>query len=110
MCSQLLDARKTVLAPDEEDFWKGITADMMSDEEDGSVDGVRGWIVRPPSFHSQELANLCAALQADVKYTALHHRCFHNGQPSDRLKPLKYNTAAARKHFKPELMLETSLE
>ncbi|XP_054865252.1 uncharacterized protein C14orf93 homolog [Amphiprion ocellaris] len=61
---RLLDARKTVLAPDEEDFWKGITADMMSDEEDGSVDGVRGWIVRPPSFHSQELANLCAALQA----------------------------------------------
>ncbi|XP_054864649.1 uncharacterized protein C14orf93 homolog [Amphiprion ocellaris] len=76
---RLLDARKTVLAPDEEDFWKSITADMMSDEEDfwksitadmmsdeedGSVDGVRGWIVRPPSFHSQELANLCAALQA----------------------------------------------
>ncbi|XP_054868275.1 uncharacterized protein C14orf93 homolog [Amphiprion ocellaris] len=61
---RLLDARKTVLAPDEEDFWKGITADMMSDEEDGSVDGVRGWIVRPPSFHSQELANLRAALQA----------------------------------------------
>ncbi|XP_051816906.1 uncharacterized protein C14orf93-like [Acanthochromis polyacanthus] len=111
---RLLDARKTVLAPDEEEFWNGITADMKSDEEDGSVDGVHGWIVWPPSFRSQELSNLCAALQArleaDGRYTALHHRRFYNGQPSERLKPLKYDRAAARKHFIPELMPETSPE
>ncbi|XP_051798314.1 uncharacterized protein LOC127531921 [Acanthochromis polyacanthus] len=105
---RLLDARKTVLAPDEVELWRGVTADMMSDEEDGSVDGVSGWIVRPPSFRSQELSELCAALQArleaDLKYTALHHRRLQTGQPSDRMTPNKYDLAAAKRHFKPELM------
>ncbi|KAG7330469.1 hypothetical protein KOW79_006691 [Hemibagrus wyckioides] len=41
---RLLEARQSVLAVDEMDFWRGITADMMSDEEDGAVDGVSGWI------------------------------------------------------------------
>ncbi|XP_054860916.1 uncharacterized protein C14orf93-like [Amphiprion ocellaris] len=105
---RLLDARKTVLAPEEVELWRNITTDMMSDEEDGSVDGVSGWIVRPPSFRSQELTDLCAALQArleaDMKYTALHHRRLRSGQPSDRMMPNKYDPAAAKRHFKPELM------
>ena len=104
MCSQLLDARQTVLAPEEIELWKGITTDMMSDEEDGSIDGICGWIVRPPSFRSQELDNLCATLQArleaDVKYTASHRRRLQSGQPSDRKKPNKYDSAAAKRHFK----------
>ncbi|KAG7329098.1 hypothetical protein KOW79_007272 [Hemibagrus wyckioides] len=29
---RLLEARQSVLATDEVDFWRGITADMMSDE------------------------------------------------------------------------------
>ncbi|CAB1426628.1 unnamed protein product, partial [Pleuronectes platessa] len=52
-----------VLAPDEVEFWRGTTIDMMSDEEDGSSDGISGWIVRPPSFSSRELPDLCAKLQ-----------------------------------------------
>uniref|UniRef100_A0A672FY25 Uncharacterized protein n=1 Tax=Salarias fasciatus TaxID=181472 RepID=A0A672FY25_SALFA len=103
---RLLDARKTVLAPEEMELWEAVTIDMMSDEEDGSIDGVRGWIVRPPSFRSQELSDLCAALQtrleADGKYTALHHRRLLGGQLSDRTKPIKYDSEAAKRHFKPE--------
>ncbi|XP_034454725.1 uncharacterized protein C14orf93-like [Hippoglossus hippoglossus] len=66
---------------------------MMSDEEDGSSEGLSGWIVRPPSFRSQELANLCAKLQtrleAGQKYTATRHRWLHTGADSDRLPPLR---------------------
>ncbi|ROL42084.1 hypothetical protein DPX16_19531, partial [Anabarilius grahami] len=51
----LLEARQSVLAEDEVGLWKCATIDLMSDEEDGIVGGVSGWIVRPPSFHSQEL-------------------------------------------------------
>ncbi|XP_058247875.1 uncharacterized protein C14orf93 homolog [Hemibagrus wyckioides] len=73
---RLLEVRQSVLAVDEVDFWRGITADMMSDEEDD--DGVSGCIVRPPSFRSQMLSNLWAKLQmsleASSKYAALHHR------------------------------------
>ncbi|XP_058240310.1 uncharacterized protein C14orf93-like [Hemibagrus wyckioides] len=69
---RLLEARQSVLAVDEVDFWRGITADMMSDEEDGAVDGVSGWIVRPPSFRSQEFSNLCAKLQMRLEANALN--------------------------------------
>ncbi|GAA6087807.1 uncharacterized protein C14orf93 homolog [Tachysurus ichikawai] len=44
-----LPPRQSVLAVDEVDLWKGITANMMSDGEDGSIDGVSGWIVFQPS-------------------------------------------------------------
>ncbi|XP_058269872.1 uncharacterized protein C14orf93 homolog [Hemibagrus wyckioides] len=75
---RLLKARQSVLAADEAGFWRGITADMMSDEEDGAVDGVSWWIVRPPSFRSQEFSNLSAKMQtrleASPKCAALHHR------------------------------------
>ncbi|XP_034466278.1 uncharacterized protein C14orf93 homolog [Hippoglossus hippoglossus] len=36
---RLLGARKSVLVPDDAEFWRGTTIDMMSDEEDGSSDG-----------------------------------------------------------------------
>ncbi|KAK2909855.1 hypothetical protein Q8A73_007570 [Channa argus] len=55
---RLLEARQSVLSAEEVDFWRGITIDMMSDEEDGTCEGISGWIVRPPSFLSQELADL----------------------------------------------------
>ncbi|XP_051257594.1 uncharacterized protein C14orf93-like [Dicentrarchus labrax] len=75
---RLLEARQSVLDEEEEELWKSATIDLMSDEEDGIVGGVSGWIVRPPSFRSQELTELCATLQsrleATPKYRATHHR------------------------------------
>lgn len=92
-----------MLAADEMDFWRGVTIDMMSDEEDGTFEGVSGWIVRPPSFRSQELTDLCAKLQtrleANPKYTATHHRRLHTGEHSDRLPPNTYDSKAAKQHF-----------
>ncbi|CAM4718193.1 unnamed protein product [Leuciscus chuanchicus] len=58
----LLKARQSVLAEDEVGLRKCATIDLMSDEEDGIVGGVSGWIVRPPSCRSQELTELCATL------------------------------------------------
>ncbi|KAG7326747.1 hypothetical protein KOW79_010148 [Hemibagrus wyckioides] len=105
---RLLEARQSVLAADEVDFWRGITADMMSDEEDGAVDGVSGWIVRPPSFRSQELSNLCAKLQtrleASSKYVALHHRRLRTGLPSNRRPPHTYDPEAAKRHLTTNVM------
>ncbi|XP_052007426.1 uncharacterized protein C14orf93-like [Xyrauchen texanus] len=73
---RLLEARQSVLAEDEVGLWKCATIDLMSDEEDGIVGGVSGWIVRPPSFRSQELTELCATLQSRLeampKYRATH--------------------------------------
>ncbi|ROL41589.1 hypothetical protein DPX16_6987 [Anabarilius grahami] len=54
----LLEARQSVLAEDEVGLWKCATIDLMSDEEDGIVDGVSGWIVR-----SQELTERHAAVE-----------------------------------------------
>ncbi|TDH04035.1 hypothetical protein EPR50_G00148050 [Perca flavescens] len=80
---RLLEARQSVLAEDEVDLWKCATIDLMSDEEDGIVDSVSGWIVRPPSSRSQELTELCATLQSRLevipKYRAMHHRRLQNG-------------------------------
>lgn len=74
---------------DETDVWKDVTIEMI--EEDGTSEGVSGWIVRPPSFRSQKLGDLCATLQsrlaANLKYTATHRRP-HVGPHSDRM-PLK---------------------
>ncbi|CAB1422871.1 unnamed protein product [Pleuronectes platessa] len=63
----LLGARQSVLVPDEVEFWRGTTIDMMSDEEDGSSEEISGWIVRPPSFRSQKLSDLCAKLQTRLE-------------------------------------------
>lgn len=108
LCLQLLEARQGVLSADELDFWRGVTIDMMSDEEDGAVEGVAGWIVRPPSFRSKELTDLCVTLQARLeanpKYTSTHHRRLHIGPDSDRNPPNAYNPDAAKKHFKEHLI------
>ncbi|XP_078131600.1 uncharacterized protein LOC144533887 isoform X1 [Sander vitreus] len=100
---RLLEARQSVLAKDEVDLWKCATIDLMSDEEDGIVDGVSGWIVRPPSFRSQELTELCATLQSRLeaipKYRATHHRRLQNGPNSDRMPPVTDSSEAANRHF-----------
>ncbi|XP_073667596.1 uncharacterized protein C14orf93-like [Paramisgurnus dabryanus] len=74
---RLLEARRSVLAEDEMEIWRCATIDLMSDEEDGIVDGVSGWIVRPPPSRSLELSELCATLQsrleATPKYRETHH-------------------------------------
>ncbi|XP_041960217.1 uncharacterized protein LOC121718884 isoform X11 [Alosa sapidissima] len=93
---RLLEARQSVLAEDEVELWKSATIDLMSDEEDGIVDGVSGWIVRPPSFRSQELTELCATLQSRLeaipKYRATHHRRLLKGPNSDRMPPVTYSS------------------
>ncbi|XP_060884777.1 uncharacterized protein C14orf93-like [Labrus mixtus] len=103
---RLLEARRAVLAKDEMDAWSGVTIDMMSDEEDGMADGEVGWIVRPPSFRSRELSELCAVLQErlerDPKYVATHHKRLRVGSPSDRAAQNTYEPEAAKRHIKPE--------
>ncbi|XP_076153529.1 uncharacterized protein LOC143136705 isoform X2 [Alosa pseudoharengus] len=93
---RLLEVRQSVLAEDEVELWKSATIDLMSDEEDGIVDGVSGWIVRPPSFRSQELTELCATLQSRLeaipKYRATHHRRLLKGPNSDRIPPVTYSS------------------
>ncbi|XP_030018525.1 uncharacterized protein C14orf93 homolog [Sphaeramia orbicularis] len=101
---RLLEARRGELANKEEmDMWKGVTIDLMSDEEDGTADGMSGWIVRPPSFRSVELSNLCEVLQQRLeenpKYVATHHKRLCTGPPSDRVAPSHYDPDARKKHF-----------
>ncbi|KAG1925919.1 uncharacterized protein C14orf93 homolog [Pimephales promelas] len=100
---RLLEARQSVLAEDEVDLWKSATIDLMSDEEDGIVDGVSGWIVRPPSFRSQELTELCATLQSRLeampKYRATHHRRLQTGPNSDRMPLVTCSSEAENRNF-----------
>ncbi|ROL44859.1 hypothetical protein DPX16_22370 [Anabarilius grahami] len=56
-------ARSKTEFEDEVGLWKCATIDLMSDEEDGIFGGVSGWIVRPPSFRSQELTEHHAAVE-----------------------------------------------
>ncbi|ROI15740.1 hypothetical protein DPX16_20278 [Anabarilius grahami] len=90
-------------AEDEVGLWKCATIDLMSDEEDGIVGGVSGWIVRPPSFRSQELTELCATLQSRLeaipKYRATHHRRLQNGLNSDRMPLVTYSSEAENRYF-----------
>ncbi|ROI15207.1 hypothetical protein DPX16_23463 [Anabarilius grahami] len=51
------EARQSVLAEDEVGLWKCATIELMSDEEDGIVGGVSGWIVRPLATYSSEAEN-----------------------------------------------------
>ncbi|KAG5277242.1 hypothetical protein AALO_G00115310 [Alosa alosa] len=53
---RLLESRQSVLADDEVELWKSATVDLMSDEEDGVVGGVSGWVVWSPSFRRPELS------------------------------------------------------
>ena len=79
----------------EVDLWKCATRDLMSDEEDG---GVSGWIVRPPSFGSQDLTKLCATLQSRLE-SIPKYRHLQNGPNSDRMTPLTYSSKGAERHF-----------
>ncbi|XP_052005340.1 uncharacterized protein C14orf93-like [Xyrauchen texanus] len=105
---RLLEARQSVLAEDEVGLWKCATIDVMSDEEDGIVGGVSGWIVRPPSFRSQELTELCATLQSRLeampKYRATHHRRLQNGPNSDRIT---YSSEAENRHFMKTTLIQS---
>ncbi|ROJ25286.1 hypothetical protein DPX16_20099 [Anabarilius grahami] len=56
-------ARSKTEFENEVGLWKCATIDLMSDEEDGIIGGVSGWIVRPPSFRSQELTERHAAVE-----------------------------------------------
>ncbi|KAK9976863.1 hypothetical protein ABG768_018684, partial [Culter alburnus] len=64
---------------------------------------VSGWIVRLPSFRSQELTELCATLQSRLeaipKYRAMHHRRLQNGLNSDRMPLVTYSSEAENRHF-----------
>ncbi|KAM9842238.1 uncharacterized protein ACBR49_013686 [Aulostomus maculatus] len=86
---RLLEARRSVLEDDEVELWKSATVDLMSDEEDGVVGGVPGWIVRPPPSRSKELSELCSKLQsrleANPKYKATHRRRLN----ADRMETLE---------------------
>ncbi|XP_035994607.1 uncharacterized protein C14orf93-like [Fundulus heteroclitus] len=72
---RLQKSRQSVLADEEVELWMSATVDLMSDEEDGVVGGVSGWIV-PPSFRRPDLSELCVKLQsrleAMLKYRATH--------------------------------------
>ncbi|XP_070836014.1 uncharacterized protein C14orf93-like [Chaetodon trifascialis] len=102
---RLLEARRSVLATQQEiDFWQGVTADMMSDEEDDdTAEGEAGWIVKPPSFRSQALSQLCQTLQerleSDPKYVVTHRKRLRIESPSKRQAPSQYDPEAAKKHF-----------
>ncbi|KAM4732104.1 uncharacterized protein C14orf93 homolog [Anableps anableps] len=105
---RLLAARQRVLKAEELEFWQGVTVDLMSDEEDDTSEGIFGWIVRRPSFRSQELSDLCGVLQSRLdacpKYSATHHRRLRCGSESDRMPPTSYSSEAAKRHFMPEFM------
>ncbi|KAL7387322.1 hypothetical protein ABVT39_021933 [Epinephelus coioides] len=98
---RLLEARRSVLATTEEvDFWRGITIDMMSDEEDHSVTGKLDGLeaVRPTVC-----GRLQERLEMNPKYVATHHKRLHIGSPSDRLAPTQYDPDAAKRHLmRPE--------
>ncbi|CAL9685723.1 unnamed protein product [Knipowitschia caucasica] len=71
----------------------------MSDEEEGVVDGVSGWIVRSPSFRKTELSELCVKLQSRLeaarKFRATHIRRLCYGPPSERRQPTDNNPEEA---------------
>ncbi|XP_076595486.1 uncharacterized protein C14orf93-like isoform X2 [Chaetodon auriga] len=101
---RLLEARRSVLATQQEiDFWQGVTADTMSDEEDDTAEGEAGWIVKPPSFRSQTLSQLCQTLQgqleSDQKYVATHRKRLRIESPSKLQALTQYDPEAAKKHF-----------
>lgn len=97
-----------MIKDEERELWRGVTVDLMSDEEDGMSGGIFGWIARRPSFRSQELSDLCGVLQSRLgvcpKYAARHLRRLSYGAESDRLPPTSYSSEAARRHFIPEFM------
>ncbi|KAI8516779.1 hypothetical protein Bbelb_053600 [Branchiostoma belcheri] len=102
---RLLEARAGVLQKEEEaSLWKGVTADLMSDEEGCEVNGVKMWLVKPPFFRSPQLTDLCNTLQArldaDPKYRESHtSRRTEEGVFSTRAPPKNYNSERASQHL-----------
>ncbi|XP_066267439.1 uncharacterized protein [Branchiostoma lanceolatum] len=105
---RLLECRGGVLQSEEERrLWTGVTPDLMSDKEDGESNGMPVWLVRPPSFRTDELSNLCVALQArleaDRRYRVGHTpRKMEPGTFSERLPPRVYDPERAAQHIRPE--------
>ncbi|XP_061565874.1 uncharacterized protein C14orf93-like [Cololabis saira] len=62
--TRLLASRARCVQTDaERAVWARATLDLMSEEEDGVVDGRAVWIVSPPPQRDEELSDLCQVLQ-----------------------------------------------
>ncbi|XP_074838527.1 uncharacterized protein C14orf93 homolog isoform X1 [Carettochelys insculpta] len=71
-----------LLGPEEQGLWRGVTEELMSDEEDSlSEPGV--WVARPPRFRAAPLTQLCYRLDINAKHGAKANRVY--GPPSERL-------------------------
>ncbi|XP_069094331.1 uncharacterized protein C14orf93 homolog isoform X2 [Pleurodeles waltl] len=67
---------------EEQQLWKQVTEELMSDEEDSlSEPGV--WVARPPRFRSQVLTELCYHIDANSRHGTKANRIY--GPPSERL-------------------------
>ncbi|KAG6920463.1 hypothetical protein G0U57_018914 [Chelydra serpentina] len=71
-----------LLGPEEQRLWRGVTEELMSDEEDSpSEPGV--WVARPPCFRAAPLTQFCYRLDINAKHGAKANRVY--GPPSERL-------------------------
>ncbi|XP_026575328.1 uncharacterized protein C14orf93 homolog [Pseudonaja textilis] len=71
-----------LLGSDEQRLWRGVTEELMSDEEDSTHEaGV--WIARSPRFRAMSLSQLCYRLDANSKHGTKANRVY--GPPSERL-------------------------
>ncbi|XP_032625192.2 uncharacterized protein C14orf93 homolog isoform X2 [Chelonoidis abingdonii] len=71
-----------LLGPEEQRLWRGVTEELMSDEEDSpSEPGV--WVARSPRFRAGPLTQLCYRLDINAKHGAKANRVY--GPPSERL-------------------------
>ncbi|XP_078501016.1 uncharacterized protein C14orf93 homolog [Lissotriton helveticus] len=67
---------------EEQQLWKQVTEELMSDEEDSlSEPGV--WVARPPRFRSRVLTELCYHIDANSRHGTKANRIY--GPPSERL-------------------------
>uniref|UniRef100_A0A8C4QKF0 Chromosome 14 open reading frame 93 n=1 Tax=Eptatretus burgeri TaxID=7764 RepID=A0A8C4QKF0_EPTBU len=66
---------------DDQNLWEGVTEELMSDEEDSTMEpGV--WVARPPRFRTPALTDLCRRLDIASRHGARPNRVL--GPPSDR--------------------------
>ncbi|ETE64663.1 putative protein C14orf93, partial [Ophiophagus hannah] len=79
---KLRSRRYRLLGSDEQRLWRGVTEELMSDEEDSAREaGV--WVARPPRFRATPLSQLCYRLDANSKHGTKANRIY--GPPSERL-------------------------
>ena len=83
-----MKARSGCLETDaERAVWKRASNELMSDEEDGIIDGRAVWIVSPPPERDGELSALCQVLQErseklrDPRF--LHHQRVQRDTPRE---------------------------